>query len=141
MPIAFGLGIDLPADTLSRVTQLNAAFLAPASEPKTHTIRAPRRGRSRHARVGEQLTLYCRQRHPAGFLIGRAVCDSVKSIQLDFTSETVKIDDNAPFCGYRDLDHFARTDSFDDWAAMREFWRETHAATVFVGFIIKWVKP
>lgn len=115
-------------------------------EPKLHTIRAI--GKRRHARPGERVQLYIRQRQPDGFLIGEGCCTRTRPILISFKTgnEHVWIPQMMP----RDprdrmegdaLERFARSDGFKDgWRAMREFWRIHHpeVVDVFTGKIIYW---
>lgn len=113
-------------------------------EPKFQTIRAPRTGRGRHARPGEELQLYYAMRTKHCLLIGKARCASVDQIDLAFRqrrrSDWVRISSmphkiDRPF----DLDVFARSDGFEDWADLRAFWREEHPdVDDFSGVLIKW---
>lgn len=126
-PIQVGLGIYMPPEPTSQIP-----------DPKTHTIRALRDGRSRHARAGEPVSLYCDQRSPDGFLIGMAVCIDAPPISLEFKRGLVR---SAPFGHIRGaaaLDTFARSDGFEDWAQMHAFWREEHDADGFDGIIVRW---
>lgn len=110
---------------------------------KRQTIRAPRLGRSRHARPGEELQLFTGQRTKHCRLIGRATCQSVASIRLGFENEIVSIIGGAPgqvcYSSYRDLDMFARMDGFASWRDLVTFWRATnHAGGAWEGDIIFW---
>ena len=117
---------------------------------KPHTLRAPRRGRSRHSRPGEamQLWLGLRSRRPTP--IGRATCDRFQRVSLDFSAPNpVVLHDlvevslgTFELCGdpqpVRAVDAFAVSDGFADIEAMGRFWRDTHGMTVWQGFLIGW---
>lgn len=118
---------------------------------KRQTIRAERK---RHALPGEELQLYCRQRHPSGFLIGRAKCVGTASIAIVFgrskRDDSIFVGDGlflseysstgmkGKFTRTADLDEFARCDGFENWAALRDFWRRHHGVRRFSGRIILW---
>ncbi|MFC3227379.1 hypothetical protein ACFOGJ_09070 [Marinibaculum pumilum] len=98
---------------------------------KQQTIRAPRIGRSRHARPGEQLQLYVGMRTRHCRLVGRAKAFRVRAIEvalhaldpaLDFvdlaaTTGAMAVQHRADW-----LDLFAVSDGFASWAEMRAFW-------------------
>lgn len=117
---------------------------------KGGTIRAQRRipaswsefARARrpggHAIAGETLALYCRQRHPSGFLIGEQQCRSALPILLDFAGDG-RIVIGARTVHYAfGLEAFARFDGFEEFAAMAAFWREAHGVDHFHGWHIRW---
>lgn len=105
---------------------------------KRQTIRAHRRGRSRHAHAGEGLQLYCRQRLPEGFLIGTAVCEAVRPITIMFMPPCSAVSIDGREDG-RSLDDFARADGFRSWSDLVDFWRIHHpGVTTFSGVIITW---
>jgi hypothetical protein len=111
---------------------------APHTHPKLQTIRA---NRKRHARPGEILQLYRGMRTKHCFLIGRAWCTATWPILLDFKAERVEIAANPSRLAMRkdiELDDFAWSDGFEDWAAMRSFWRDTHDIARFEGAIVHW---
>lgn len=120
-PIKAGLGLPV-----------NDPYVPP---PKRQTIRADRK---RHARLGEEVQLYCGMRTKGCFLIGTARCISVDVISLHFgRRDWVKV--TSPSIDLpRSLDQFAQSDGFVDWAELREFWREEHDADDFTGVLIKW---
>jgi hypothetical protein len=130
-PICLGLGLPIPG-------RLGSCPGSNLDDPKIHTIRAHRRGRSRHARPGETLQLYCRQRLPDGFLIGKAACETVQPITIMFMPpcSAVSIDGREDD---RPLDDFARADGFASWPDLVDFWRVHHpGVTTFSGVIITW---
>lgn len=116
--------------------------------PKRQTIRA--RGRRRHARPGEELQLYCRQRSKDGFLIGRARCVGVDEVHIAFRKarrgarDWVKINGGRPgdgdiFDGVTRLNEFARRDGFETWGHLIEFWLKHHPGVDdFDGLLIRW---
>lgn len=118
---------------------------------KGGTIRAERRIRPAdrtlprpggHARAGEPLYLYCRQRHPSGFLMGRERCLASEPIHLNFDWDRVETrDDNHAFVVLmgQQLDPFARFDGFGGWEQMRHFWLEMHHTREFDGWHIRWL--
>lgn len=109
--------------------------------PKRHTIRRDRR---RHARPGEEVQLYHGMRTKRCELIGRARCTSVGPIEIHFRRRSTgdwmhhdalpeKMDRSG------DLDQFAKSDGFQDWADLRAFWSEEHPGIEdFAGVIIFW---
>jgi hypothetical protein len=125
-PICLGLGRHVPAG-------FNHATTA-----KLHTIRAPRK---RHARPGEMLQLYYAQRTKHCLSIGVARCTEVKPIEIFVVPSGlvgfVEIDGHR-LADRAALDAFARSDGFEDWNDMLEFWRDQHAVVSFKGVIIHW---
>jgi len=108
-------------------------------QPKRQTIRA--HGKRRHARIGEELQLYCGQRTRDCFLIGRARCVGVSKIIIyDLDDEDgLLILLSGKTLGPRKLHEFARADGFADAHDMRAFWKVEHGDFVkFDGVIIKW---
>lgn len=106
--------------------------------PKCHTIRADRR---RHARPGEELQLYRGMRTKACFLIGRARCTAIKKIELVFRGRRrgVWIDGTRTAASANDRNKFARSDGFDNWTALAEFWKENHGdPESWKGVIVHW---
>ena len=120
-PIQAGLGIA------------NQFGVVPPVSPKRQTIRAYRK---RHARLGEELQLYCGMRTKHCFLIGRARCVDADFITLDFTG-LVSINRRS-FQDVDRLDEFARSDGFADFVEMRAFWAKEHGLSRFNGVIIRW---
>lgn len=117
----------------------------PATEfiPKRQTIRAV--GKRRHAKPGEILQLYHGMRSSKCFKIGDARCVAVDEIRLFMRSEIIEIRRSDSFSSLIDkpgaLDSFACDDGFEDWADMRQFWREEHASKrlgAFVGLLVRW---
>lgn len=108
---------------------------------KLQTIRAPRLGRGRHARVGEEMQLYYGMRTKQCRLIAVGVCRSVETVQLDFDVGSVRIEDGAAvyfLSSPEDRERFAQNDGFADWDQMRRFWRLEHQAAEFDGVLLKW---
>lgn len=106
--------------------------------PKTHTIRADRK---RHARPGEELQLYRGMRTRSCFLIGRARCTSIKRIELVFRGRRrgVWIDGSRAAAAAKDRDSFARSDGFENWAGLADFWKENHGDPAsWEGVIVYW---
>lgn len=123
---------------------------------KGGTIRAARRrgnvrgyGRSAqraaqfggHAFPDEQLSLYCRQRQPTGFLIDRKSCLATVPVLLDFADGgRVVIGRQAhTIHAAIGLDTFARFDGFECWDEMRGFWQATHRVDHFRGWHVRWL--
>jgi hypothetical protein len=117
---------------------------------KRQTIRAPRKGRGRHARPGETLQLYTAMRTKQCKKIGEATCVRLRAIELHFrrnwrrdwlryaTPGTcgIKID------GAGALAEFARRDGFIDWLELRAFWKAEHGKKlrwVEAPFVFDWV--
>jgi hypothetical protein len=129
-PIRVGLGFDQLAD------------FPPAAGGKRHTIRGHRvRG---HAREGQPLELFFAQRTPSCFLIARAVCIGVSPIRLLFDDDVEVEGVISPGLGlmqwgYASLDAFAIGDGFENWAALKNYWRIEHGCTQeFAGTIVFW---
>ena len=99
--------------------------------PKRQTIRADR---ARHARMDEELQLYCGMRTKGCFLIGRARCTTVMPIHLNLEQTYI----NVGGVRAKDPEHFARRDGFASLADMAAFWLDTHGGVVFSGVIIFW---
>ncbi len=114
---------------------------------KGGTIRAERRhpNISRpggHARVGEMLSLYFRQRHPTGFLIRKPTCIATEPIHLNFRWDRVETRDDTHSLVVMmrgQLDPFARFDGFECWDEMRRFWTAPEHTEVFRGWHIRWL--
>jgi hypothetical protein len=141
-PIQAGLGTLPPRDQKGEWLSEGPRNLDPPIHPKRQTIRAERLGKSRHAIAGEALQLYCAMRTKQCELIGRAVCDAMRPIRLDFEHERTEVamaDKVAVWRTPQQLDAFARSDGFGDWAELRAFWREEHGdLDAFLGIIITW---
>lgn len=106
---------------------------------KGGTIRADRR---RHARPGEELQLYTGMRTKQCRLISRETCLDALPIGLDFPNNAVilSIRQHA-LTGWKLLDAFALFDGFQNWLALREFWRKEHGSDLklFNGVHIRWL--
>lgn len=106
---------------------------------KRQTIRAPRKGRSRHARPGDDLQLYTAMRTKYCTMIGRAQCCAVFTVTLDFTPDNRVMTAGTVLASGRALDEFARMDGFADWIELRTFWAKEHpGANYFNGVLIRW---
>lgn len=133
-PIRVGLGIDKFLEAIGEVL------------PKRHTIRA--NGKRRHARPGERVQLYHAMRSKKCMKIGEGICTAADKIKLHFYRSNEKgrlVNDfvltKRVGClrTVKKLDEFARSDGFENWNALREFWRVEHDnATDFEGTIIYW---
>jgi hypothetical protein len=137
-PIQAGLGIGfgdppIPCEPIKNHGDAKFSFIArPNARPKRQTIRDRAR-----AKPGDLLQLYCAQRNPAGFLIGKARCIDVKFVRIEFTG-LVAINRQA-FQQPKLLDEFARMDGFDDFADQREFWRKHHpGVAIYEGALTLW---
>lgn len=107
---------------------------------KRQTIRNERAGRARHARPGEPVQLYfgLRARHCS--LIAAPLCEAVWPIRIDLDGGIVLANDGWIRTS-GDLDAFAVSDGFRDWADMVAFWRKHHPGViVFSGVLIRWVE-
>lgn len=118
---------------------------------KPHTIRGPRR---RHARPGEEMQLYYAMRTKHCQLVGVRTCTEFAGVRLHFVrglksiavfpvAEVVpgqwhQIGDQERI---QDTEAFARADGFADLDAMVWFWKKTHGAARWSGFLINWGKP
>jgi hypothetical protein len=134
-PIRVGLGLPV----LDLHYELGGYLPGQPIRPKRQTIRA--NGRRRHARPGETLQHYHGMRTTKCFKIGDARCKDVADVRLYIHAEWIEIKGEADLRKGRQLDAFARDDGFDDWTAMRTFWREEHDGKhlgPFVGVLIKW---
>ena len=113
---------------------------------KRQTIRAPRGGRGRHARVGDQLQLFTGMRTTACRKLGVAVCAEVREVVLDFEQDRVVLDDAVELITGLELSAFAELDGFrgpvagpSSWGLMRRWWATTHPGQpVFRGVLIGW---
>ena len=113
---------------------------------KRQTIREPRGGRGRHARVGDGLQLYTGMRTRACRKLGDATCAEVREVVLDFAQDRVVLDDaieletGVELCGFAALDGFGDPPSqLSSWGYMRRWWGHTHSGQdVFRGVLIGW---
>lgn len=116
---------------------------------KRQTIRQPRGGRGRHARVNDGLQLYTGMRTRQCCKLGDALCTEVREVVLDFAAGRVTLDDAVEITGLRELDAFATADGFGVeteaathglvWCLMRRWWWITHPGQpVFLGVLIGW---
>jgi hypothetical protein len=114
---------------------------------KRQTIRAHRK---RHARPGEDLQLYQGMRTRHCRLIGKATCTGTVNVAIVLASDGadwIHLSDGRHVDGDR-LNEFAQGDGFEDWRAMREFWKVEHpeiadflktpGGALFEGVIITW---
>jgi hypothetical protein len=105
---------------------------------KRQTIRADRK---RHARPGEQMQLYTGMRTKQCKLITRVTCESVQPIRLSFSGRggSAIIAGGTGLEIIENLEEFARSDGFENWIAMRNFWWHEHGAfNGFEGVLITW---
>lgn len=113
---------------------------------KRQTIREPRGGRGRHARVGEALQLYTGMRTRGCRKLGDATCSEIREVVLDFAIDRVILDDAVVLETGVELTDFATSDGFgapprplSPWGYMRRWWGVTHpGVTLFRGVLIGW---
>lgn len=94
---------------------------------KRHTIRAKRKI---PIKVGDKLYLYCGARHPGCFRIlpEPTVCTMTLPILIAIAiADRVEVDGQV--LGPDEMDTLAVADGFEDWTAMRNFWRQEHGKT------------
>lgn len=126
---------------------------------KIHTMRGFRRGKSRHARVGERIQLYCHLRFPGSFkIIPDPLCSRVQSVLLRFSlgllihvrlADAIEqpdgtLDEVGPvqhIIAAPALDRFARADGFAGQLDLCAFWKAIHGIPenhVWQGVLIGW---
>lgn len=113
---------------------------------KTHTIRAERGPKGRHARPGEPVQLYVgmRTKYCQKLLEPDPICTSVKPILIIITKDAihaVQIAEEETIQAPHRLEAFARTDGFPNLKSMHEFWVKEHGARNFNGVMIEWSYP
>lgn len=138
-------------------------FLEPiATGQKTHTIRLPRKNPhpSRaavggHAKPGELIQVYNAMRTKHCKLIGTAPCAKVHRITIELIHSWVDLYEvpgkkprrlNCWDGSDKELDPFARSDGFENWKDMRDYWAASFPEKVhrtgdiwlFDGFLIGW---
>jgi hypothetical protein len=106
---------------------------------KRQTMRAHR---SRHARPGETMQLYCGQRTRYCFKIVDVTCKAVDRIALHFVAGAgLLITLNGKLLGARRTRQFVRGDGFDNVADFRQFWFREHGAVdgmEWEGVVLRW---
>lgn len=110
---------------------------------KRHTMRDERRGRSRHARVGEELSLWQSLR-AGGPLLGRSRCVFVMPVRMDLRPGRyqVRVGESACISAPAALDVFAGEDGFASWAELVAFWRRDRPQVeTWEGVLIEWAYP
>ncbi len=106
---------------------------------KRQTIRNERTGRARHARPGEPVQLYFGLRTKHSRLIAAPLCEAVWPVRINLDG-FVSANDGWIRSG-DDLDAFAVSDGFRDWADMVAFWSKHHPGViVFSGVLIRWAE-
>jgi hypothetical protein len=107
------------------------AQFAPAVEAglKLQTIRA--QGKRKHAQPGDVLQLYTGMRQKTCRLLRKATC--LISTYCSITEDGITTG-NFPAM---DLDLFAKSDGFRDFAHMKQWFRDTHGLP-FTGRLIVW---
>jgi len=104
---------------------------------KNQTIRAPRK-KSRHARVGEPVQLYTGMRSPSCRKLVdpdpyvTAVWEIIISENSVYDKSTGNFSQNPDVLRY-----FAKSDGFESWEAMRDWFDQVHGLP-FTGVLIKW---
>lgn len=102
--------------------------------PKRQTIRADRK---RHARVDEELQLYCGMRTKHCFLIGRSRCTAVSRIIIWTSTMAIMI--AGKLLTARQIGAFVKADGFASVHDMNQFWNENHPGVdKFEGVLIEW---
>jgi hypothetical protein len=121
-------------------------FVAPIlAGTKVGTIRAPRAGKSRHARPGDALQLKAGPRFRP-LVFADTVCTGLSHIGLyAMGSDDAHIlvpDQEVPRLLHKiegaDLDLFAVGDGFADWDDLCRFWLDVHGLREFTGSWIRW---
>lgn len=119
-------------------------------ESKTHTIRALRKGRSRHALPGNRLYLYYGMRTKHCRKIGEAICDAIRPITIDedgirlaglsgtlFKRMSAGARNKFAWSdGFRP-DGSTKADPAGAWELMLRFWKAIHELP-FNGVVIYW---
>jgi hypothetical protein len=106
---------------------------AVANGSKRQTIRAPRKGRSRHARLGEPVQLYTGLRTKAAWKLRHPDPICIRSTYCHIHEKGITFG-NYPVTH---LDDFAKLDGFADFEEMKAWFRETHGLP-FIGQLIEW---
>jgi len=104
------------------------------SGEKRQTIRAPRKcipvvGQIAHCYTGQR-TKPCR-------LLGRWPITDVLMVLIHAGGVAFPGSNSVPLMKWQELNTFAEADGFEDWSAMREWFRKTHGP-VFRGYLVKW---
>jgi hypothetical protein len=141
-PIMMGLGAPLSIEAFAAGMDEFGNVSCP--RPKRQTIRAI--GKRRHARPGETIQLYTAMRTKQCSKLGEARCKSVEGVLLkwsewpSFLTFDIGLDGrrSGPTRKIADMEEFARSDGFPDFAAMRKFWADEHGPETFEGYLIKW---
>lgn len=114
---------------------------------KDHTIRALRKGRSRHALPGDKLYLYYGMRTKWCRKIGEAICRAVRRVWI--SEEGIALEGTElPYMSDEERELFAWKDGFRPegstadnpagaFALMLRFWKLTHQLP-FEGVVIYW---
>lgn len=114
-------------------------------ESKGQTVRAHRRGRSRHARVGETVYLYYGMRTKFCRKLGEGICTAVVDIEINALGQVwldgkLLTDEDRDLFAFDDGFRPAGTSLLDPAGAfthMLLFWR-THNELPFSGVVIFW---
>ena len=84
--------------------------------------------------MGETLQLYTGMRTKACRKLGVAICTAVYGVRIDLADGRVETETGTAWTTLAELDAFAESDGFKDWAAMRRFWEANHpGVAVFTG--------
>jgi hypothetical protein len=108
---------------------------------KAQTIRAPRAGRSRHARPGEPIQLYTGMRTRHCRLLARVTCAAVEPVRLCFSAHGAAelFEVGGKLLHPDSMETFARADGFQSIEDMAGFWRAEHPGIdEFEGVLIRW---
>lgn len=107
------------------------------SGAKKNTIRAMRKGRSRHARPGEALQLYSGMRTSAcEKLVSDPICSKVQQITIS-KEEFVRVVLDQELLPASEIEKLAISDGFKNAEKFAAFFEETHGLP-FDGVLISW---
>lgn len=109
-----------------------------ASGEKQQTIRAPRRGRSRHARSGETINLFTGLRTKQVRRLKEATCTGCYPIMIHRDSIHIGWPEGTKNLIASDADTFAQADGFESFDDMQRWFQKTHELP-FLGVLIQWV--
>lgn len=118
------------------------------SGKKRQTIRAHRRDNRPHVLPGQTLKLYTGMRTKHCRLLATAECLSVEGISIHADGvalgagplNSLWLGETGSFIRRGMLEGMAIADGFTDWAAMRDWFQNTHGLP-FRGSLIKWSLP
>ena len=116
----------------------HARFIVPiCAKTKIHSVRKCRLGQ---AKVGSSIELYYAKRTKFSRLLGLAVCQDVRRINLWWGDDVLYFPDtNEIQCSDAELNAFATGDGFADWGDLTRYWRAMHPKDIgFEGDLITW---